>query len=84
MEVQFEPAVQAKLDRIARDSGRDAVQLVQDAVAGYVDELAETREMLDSRYDDIKSGKVKLIPGEELEAYFREKTAAARRSQPGS
>ncbi len=84
MEVQFEPAVQAKLDRIARDSGRDAVQLVQDAVAGYVDELAETREMLDSRYDDIKSGKVKLIPGEELEAYFREKSAAARRSQPGS
>jgi len=84
MEVQFEPAVQAKLDRIARDTGRDAVQLVQDAVAGYVDELAETREMLDSRYDDIKSGKVKLIPGEELEAYFREKSAAARRSQPGS
>jgi hypothetical protein len=57
---------------------------VQDAVAGYVDELAETREMLDSRYDDIKSGKVELIPGEEVEAYFREKSAAARRSQPGS
>jgi predicted transcriptional regulator len=84
MEVQFEPAVQAKLDRIARESGRDAVQLVQDAVAGYVDELAETRQMLDSRYDDIKSGKVKLIPADEVEAYFREKSAAARRSQPGA
>ena len=66
MEVQFEPAVQAKLDQIARESGLDAVQLVQDAVADYVDELAGTREMLDSRYDDIKSGKVKLIPGEEV------------------
>jgi predicted transcriptional regulator len=84
MEVQFEPAVQAKLDQIARESGLDAVQLVQDAVADYVGELAGTREMLDSRYDDIKSGKVKMIPGEEVEAYFREKSAAARRSKPGS
>jgi hypothetical protein len=84
MEVQFEPAVQAKLEQIARESGLDAVQLVKDAVAGYVDELAGTREMLGSRYDDIKSGKVKMIPGEEVEAYFREKSAAARRSKPGS
>jgi hypothetical protein len=29
-------------------------------------------EELDRRYDDIKSGKVKLIPGEEVEAHFRE------------
>jgi len=84
MEVQFEPAVQAKLEQIARESGRAAAELVQDAVAGYVDELTETRQMLDSRYDDIKSGKVKMIPGEEVEAYFREKSAAARRSQAGS
>ena len=71
MEVQFEPTVQAKLEQIARESGLDVVQLVQDAVAGYVDELAGTREMLDSRYDDIKSGKVKMIPGEEVFARLR-------------
>jgi hypothetical protein len=35
--------------------------------------------MLDRRYDEIKSDKVKLIPGDEVEAYFREKSAAARR-----
>jgi hypothetical protein len=39
--------------------------------------------MLDSRYD-LKSGKVKPIPGEYVAAYFRDKSAAARRSQPGS
>jgi hypothetical protein len=71
MEVQFEPAVQAKLEQIARESGLDAVQRVQDAVADYVGELAGTREMLDSRYDDIKSGKVKMIPGEEAFARLR-------------
>lgn len=78
MEVQFEPALQAKLDQIARESGRAAAELVQDAVAGYVDELAETRQMLDSRYDDIKSGKVKLIPGDEAFTRLMAKTEAER------
>jgi len=81
MEVQFEPEVQAKLERMARESGRAAVELVQDAVAGYVDELAGTRAMLDSRYDDIKSGRVKLIPGDEVFARLREKSEA-RRAKP--
>jgi hypothetical protein len=49
-----------------------------------MDELAATRETLDRRYDEIKSGKVKMIPGEEVEAYFREKYEAARRKQSGS
>jgi len=83
MEVQFEPSVQAKLERLARESGRAAVELVQDAVAGYVDEFAGTREMLNSRYDDIKSGKVKLIPGDEVFARLREKSEALR-AKPGS
>jgi hypothetical protein len=48
------------------------------------EELAQAREMLDSRYDDLKSGKVKPIQGDEVAAHFREKSAAARRSQPGS
>ena len=32
--------------------------------------------MLNSRYDDLKSGRVKPIAGDEVEAYFREKSAA--------
>ena len=80
MEVQFEPDVQAKLEQIARESGRAPEDLVQDVVAGYVDELAETRRMVDSRYDDIKSGRVKLVPGEEVFARLRGRSEA-RRSQ---
>ena len=57
MEVQFEPDLQAKLDQMARESGRDAIELVRDAVAGYVDEVVGTREMLNSRYDDIKAAR---------------------------
>jgi hypothetical protein len=35
--------------------------------------------MLDSRYDDIKSGRVKLIPGEEAFARLMAKTEAERK-----
>jgi hypothetical protein len=52
--------------------------LVEDAMAGYFDELARTLEMLNSRYDDLKSGRVKPVSRDELVAYFREKSAAAR------
>ena len=84
MEVHFTSETEKKLKDLAAQSGRGTDDLVEDAMAGYVDELARTREMLNSRYDDLKSGKVKPIPGDEVEAYFREKSAAARRSRPGS
>jgi len=86
MEVQFSPDVEKKLNDLAAQSGRGtAAALVQDVVEGYFDELAQTREMLNSRYDDLKSGRVKAIPGDEVEAYFREKSAAAHQAQqPGS
>jgi hypothetical protein len=38
--------------------------LVEDAVIGYFDELAYSREMLDRRYDDLESGKAQPIDGE--------------------
>jgi predicted transcriptional regulator len=80
MEVHFTPDLEKKLNDLAAQSGRSTDELVQDAVAGMVDELAETREMLDRRYDDIKSGNVKLIPGEEAFARLREKIDARRRN----
>lgn len=33
-------------------------------MAGYLKELWDVREMLDSRYDDLKSGRVKAVGGE--------------------
>ena len=65
MEVHFKPDVQAKLEQMARESGRPSHELVEEAVVGYVDELAHTREMLDRRFDDLESGRVKAIDGEE-------------------
>ena len=72
-----------KLDRWVTETGRGPEELVEDAMAGYFDELADTREMLNSRYDDLKSGTVKPVSRDELVAHFREKSAAARRTQSG-
>lgn len=84
MEVHFKPDLQAKLDELATETGRPTDELVEDVVAGYFDELARTRDMLNSRYDDLKSGRVKPISRDEVVAHFREKSGAARRTPPGS
>lgn len=43
--------------------------------------VALTRELISTRYDDLKRGRVKPIPGSEVEPYFREISEAARRAQ---
>jgi predicted transcriptional regulator len=75
MEVYFSPDVQAMLDRLVTETGRSAHEFVQDAMAGYVDELAEVRSTLDRRYDELKNGTVKPISGDEVFARLRAKRA---------
>ena len=64
MEVHFKPETESRLQELASKSGRPTDDLVEDAMAGYLAEASEVRNMLDSRYDDIKSGRVKPIDGE--------------------
>ena len=78
MEVHFAPDVQAKLDQMARDTGRRSDELLEDAVIGLYDELASFRETLNRRYDDLENGRVELIPGDEVFARLRAKSAARR------
>lgn len=47
-------------------------------MAGYLAEVAETRTMLDGRYDDVKSGRVKPIDGEHAFASLRQKSKDRR------
>ena len=84
MEVHLTAETEKKLKDLAAQSGRGTDDLVEDAMAGYFDEVAQVRDMLNNRYDDLKTGRVKPIPGDEVEAYFRDKSAAARRSPHGS
>lgn len=81
MEVHFAPELQAKFDQLIIETGCPIEQLIEDALAGYVPELAKTRQMLDTRYDDLKSGRVKAIPGDDVRARLRERSKV-RRSTP--
>ena len=66
MEVNFTPDTEKKLKDLAAQSGRGTDDLVEDAMAGYFVEALQMREMLDSGYDDLKSGRVKPIDGEQF------------------
>jgi predicted transcriptional regulator len=82
MEVHFRPETESRLRELASKSGRPTDDLAEDAMAAYLAEVAQVREMLDGRYDDIKSGRVTPIDGE---AFFenlrqREEELLKRRS----
>ena len=64
MEVHIKPETELRLTELASKSGRAADDVVEDALAEELTEVARVREMLDGRYDDIKSARVKPIDGE--------------------
>jgi hypothetical protein len=67
-----------KLRDLAATSGRALEDVVEDALAGYFEEVASVRKTLDSRYDDLKSGRVKSVDGEEAFRKLREKSERRR------
>ncbi|MGP8245691.1 MAG: hypothetical protein ACLQVN_14380 [Bryobacteraceae bacterium] len=81
MEVHLNnPDLEAKVDQWVAETGRLRDELVEDAMAAYFDELARARRMLDSRYDDLKSGKVEPIDGEEFFESLRKEELLRQRS----
>jgi predicted transcriptional regulator len=80
MEVNLRPETESRLQELAAKTGRPPNDLVEEAMAAYLKELGEVREMLDGRYDDLKSGRVMTFDGEEVFAALRRKSSDARRS----
>jgi hypothetical protein len=64
MEVHLKPETESRLNELASRSGLPTDDLMEDAMAGYFQEVTKVRQMLDSRYDDIKSGRVTPVEGE--------------------
>lgn len=83
MEVHLKPETESRLNELASKSGRPTDDLVEDAMAVYLTEVAELRASLDSRYDDIKSRRVKSVDGETFfeDLRRRESDLPKRRSQ---
>jgi predicted transcriptional regulator len=81
MNVHVSEALVRKLNELAAASGRAAEDIVEDALAGYLDEVTRLRERLDARYDELGSGRIQPIGGDEAAARLREKSQ--RRRTPG-
>ena len=78
MELQVSPETAKKLNDLAASSGRAPEEIVEDALAGYLQEVASVRQTLEGRYDDLKSGRVAPIDGEEAFRRLREKSERRR------
>jgi predicted transcriptional regulator len=78
MEVSVSPETAKKLHDLATRSGRAPEDIIEDALVGYLEEVASVRKTLDGRYDDLKSGHVKPIDGEEAFRKLREKSQRRR------
>jgi predicted transcriptional regulator len=73
MVVNLKPETESRLQELAATTGRAPDELVEDAMAGYLAELTQVRAMLDDRYDDIKSGRVTPIDGDDAFDQLRRK-----------
>lgn len=80
MALHLKPETESRLQELAAATGRAPEELVEDAMTGYIAELAQVRGVLDGRYDDIKSGRVQPVDGEEAFARLREKSQDHRHS----
>jgi predicted transcriptional regulator len=80
MVVRLKPETESKIQELAASSGRQPDELVEDAMAGYLAELAEVQQMLDTRFDDLQSGRVAPIDGQEAFDQLRRKSENRRRS----
>ena len=80
MEVRLQPELAAKVEQRSTKTGCPADELVEDAVATYLLEVNDLRNMLDSRYDDLLSGNIKGVPGDEARRILEERIAARQRS----
>jgi len=73
MVVNLKPETESRLKELCITTGRAPAELIEEAMAGYLAELAQTRKMLDGRYDDIKSARVEPMDGEEAFDHIRKK-----------
>jgi hypothetical protein len=81
VKVKFRPETESRLQELSAKTGRAPDDLVEDAMAGYLQELAQVRETLDNRYDDLKSSRVTPLDGEEAFSRLRRKSEGERTSR---
>jgi predicted DNA-binding protein len=76
----LEPELAAKVKQWSAETGRPVNELLEDAIKGYFSEVEQLKETLDRRFDDIESGRVQLVDGEEACRMLLERAEARQKS----
>ena len=66
MVVRRSPETESRLRQLAATTGRAPEEIVEDAMTGYLAEFAQVRDKLDRHYDEMKTGQIQPIDGEEV------------------
>lgn len=82
MELRLKPETESRLNELAAKCGQPPDELVEDALAAYLSEVGEMRNALDTRYDEIKSGRTKPIDGEAFFEDLRSREELLKRRSP--
>jgi hypothetical protein len=75
-------SAESRLNELASRSGLPTDDLMEGAMAGYLQEVSEVRQVLDSRYDEIKSGRVKPVEGEVFFESLRQREDELLKNRP--
>ena len=78
MSIQLTPEHEARIKELARQTGRDNTEVLGEVIDSYFEELGRINATLDRRYDEIKSGEVKPIRGDEVFERLRRKSEERR------
>jgi predicted transcriptional regulator len=74
MVMHLKAETESRLRQLAETTGCAPDELIEDALTGYLAELSQARDLLDGRYDDVKSGRVQPIDSEAAFARLRQKS----------
>ena len=78
MSIQLTPEHEARIKELARQTGRDNTEVLGEVIDSYFEELGRINATLNSRYDEIKSGEVQPVRGDEVFERLRRKSEERR------
>jgi predicted DNA-binding protein len=81
MSIQLTPEHEARIKELARQTGRDNGEVLGEVIDSYFEELARVNATLDRRYDEIKSGQVNPLNGDEVFKRLQRKSEERRASR---
>ena len=79
MSIRLTPEHEAWIKELARQTGRDNNEVLGEVIDSYFAELGRINATLDRRYDEIKTGEIKPIRGDDVFERLR-RTSEGRRA----